>query len=363
MQDRNPNHLDSTLSPNADNNHPQRKSLHRRAISEVQFCIPQDLDLALIVDDPASATSFDDLGSEDDLFYTYMDKGSLDATHGSLTFDRKTENGENLNSYSSSGGLEAGNKTSCLKGKHRQSNSIDGSSIVESIEAKKAMAPDKLAELWNVDPKRAKRIIANRQSAARSKERKARYILELERKVHTFQTNATTLSTQLSLFQRGTSGLTNENTELKLRLQAMEQQAQLHDAVNDALRKEVERLKLVTGDRMTQVVDPFYNGVNHLPHNNHHQPNFFPIQPQLGHVISNMNHVPQYHHPFMPTNNVPASHGHAVAASGPNYGPGFSEMLPHDPIGRLQGLDISSGNYVVVKSKGPSISANESSSG
>ncbi|CAL1381318.1 unnamed protein product [Linum trigynum] len=333
MQDRNPNHLDSTLSPNADNNHPQRKSLHRRAISEVQFCIiPQDLDLS-------SATSFDDLGSENDLFYTYMDKG------------------ENLNPCRSSGGLEAGNKASCLKGKHRHSNSIDGSSIVESIEAKKAMAPDKLAELWNVDPKRAKRIIANRQSAARSKERKARYILELERKVHTFQTNATTLSTQLSLFQRGTSGLTNENTELKLRLQAMEQQAQLHDAVNDALRKEVERLKLVTGDRMTQVVDPFYNGVNH-------QPTFFPIQPQFGHVMSNMNHVPQYHHPFMPTNNVPAnSHGPALAASGPHYGPGFSEMLPHDPIGRLQGLDISSGNYVVVKSEGPSISASESSSG
>lgn len=45
------------------------------------------------------------------------------------------------------------------------------------------------------------RIIANRQSAARSKERKARYILELERKVQTLQTEATTLSAQLSLFQ------------------------------------------------------------------------------------------------------------------------------------------------------------------
>lgn len=45
------------------------------------------------------------------------------------------------------------------------------------------------------------RIIANRQSAARSKERKARYILELERKVQTLQTEATTLSAQLTLFQ------------------------------------------------------------------------------------------------------------------------------------------------------------------
>ena len=45
------------------------------------------------------------------------------------------------------------------------------------------------------------RILANRQSAARSKERKARYISELERKVLTLQTEATTLSAQLTLFQ------------------------------------------------------------------------------------------------------------------------------------------------------------------
>jgi len=45
------------------------------------------------------------------------------------------------------------------------------------------------------------RILANRQSAARSKERKARYIHELERKVQTLQTEATTLSAQLTLYQ------------------------------------------------------------------------------------------------------------------------------------------------------------------
>lgn len=45
------------------------------------------------------------------------------------------------------------------------------------------------------------RILANRQSAARSKERKARYISELERKVQTLQTEATTLSAQLTLYQ------------------------------------------------------------------------------------------------------------------------------------------------------------------
>jgi transcription factor VIP1 len=45
------------------------------------------------------------------------------------------------------------------------------------------------------------RILANRQSAARSKERKIKYTSELERKVQTLQTEATTLSAQLTLLQ------------------------------------------------------------------------------------------------------------------------------------------------------------------
>lgn len=98
------------------------------------------------------------------------------------------------------------------------------------------------------------RILANRQSAARSKERKLRYISELEHKVQTLQTEATTLSAQLTLLQvgicnglyllfyfqntqcchfcftqRDSVGLTSQNNELKFRLQSMEQQAQLRD--------------------------------------------------------------------------------------------------------------------------------------
>ncbi|XP_010062128.2 transcription factor VIP1 [Eucalyptus grandis] len=138
---------------------------------------------------------------------------------------------------------------------HRHSNSMDGSSsasfeldsLMMSDAAKKAMAPDRLAELALIDPKRAKRILANRQSAARSKERKIRYTNELERKVQTLQTEATTLSAQVTLLQRDTTGLTAENKELKLRLQAMEQQAQLRDALNEALKEEVQRLKIAAG--------------------------------------------------------------------------------------------------------------------
>ncbi|KAF5751057.1 transcription factor RF2a-like [Tripterygium wilfordii] len=143
--------------------------------------------------------------------------------------------------------------------------SIDGNSATFSLEfgngefsgdeLKKIMANGKLAEIVLTDPNRAKRILANRQSAARSKERKMRYMSELEHKVQTLQTEATTLSAQLTLLQRDSIGLTNQNNELKFRLQAMEQQAQLRDALNETLTAEVRWLKVATQE-MSEDSDP-----------------------------------------------------------------------------------------------------------
>ncbi|KAL6847530.1 hypothetical protein ACP4OV_022556 [Aristida adscensionis] len=123
-----------------------------------------------------------------------------------------------------------------------------GSGEFSPAEMKKIMADDKLAEMALADPKRVKRVLANRQSAARSKERKMRYIQELEQKVQILQTEATTLSAQLNLLQRDSAGVATQNNELKFRLQAMEQQAQLRDALNEALTAEVHRLKLATSE-------------------------------------------------------------------------------------------------------------------
>ncbi|KAK4745175.1 hypothetical protein SAY87_011487 [Trapa incisa] len=157
---------------------------------------------------------------------------------------------------------------------YRHSNSMDSSTTasfeVESEGAKKALAAEKLAELSLIDPKRAKRILANRQSAARSKERKIQYTSELEKKVQTLQTEATTLSAQVTILQRDTDGLTVENRELKLRLQALEQQAQLQDALNEKLREEVQRLKMaatqlsaVNGNPFSQVPPQFPPAAGH----------------------------------------------------------------------------------------------------
>lgn len=217
------------------------------------------------------------------------------------------------------------------------------------MEAKKAMPPDKLAELWNIDPKRAKRILANRQSAARSKERKARYIQELERKVQTLQTEATTLSAQLTLYQRDTTGLSSENTELKLRLQAMEQQAQLRDALNDALMKEVERLKIATGEALNHS-ESFNLGMHQMPFPGS---TFFSIPPHSGPPGHQNIQLPPFGHSpsSVSTHQLQQTNSHQI-----------SDILQNDQLGRLQGLDISSKGSPMVKSEGPSISANESSS-
>ncbi|GKU91253.1 hypothetical protein SLEP1_g5153 [Rubroshorea leprosula] len=303
---------------------------HRRAHSEVQFRIPDDLDLV--------SDTFEGLGSEDDIFCTYMDVEKLGSKPQDGPSNSKLE--------------DPAAEKNAGKPRHRYSNSIDGSSIMEAIEAKKAMAPDKLAELWTLDPKRAKRIIANRQSAARSKERKARYISELERKVQTLQTEATTLSAQLTLFQRDTTDLSSENTELKLRLQAMEQQAQLRDALNEALKKEVERLKMATGEIMTPT-DSYNLGMYHIPYG---QPSSLP--PRLQHVQANAQNMQMSQfHPLQP--NMLAPNHQPLVATPQSHA--FSELMQQDPLGRLQGLDISSRGSHIVKSECPSISAGESS--
>ncbi|KAG4379455.1 hypothetical protein GLYMA_17G255800v4 [Glycine max] len=127
-------------------------------------------------------------------------------------------------------------------GQHSPSSSIDGKTSETSMEfgngefsseeLKKIKENDKLAEIAMADPKRAKRILANRLSAARSKERKMRYISELELKVQTLQTETTTLSTQFTKLQMDNSELKSENNEYKLRIQALEQQSQLKDGMH-----------------------------------------------------------------------------------------------------------------------------------
>ncbi|KAM6544381.1 hypothetical protein CsatB_008828 [Cannabis sativa] len=168
---------------------------------------------------------------------------SMDSYMGSLQFDDESLK---LLPLGTGAGLQSPN--SLADGNSTKFGMEFPNGEFNAVELKKIMESEKLTEIALSDPKRAKRILANRQSAARSKERRSRYISELEHKVQTLQTEATTLSAQVTKLQRDSVGLTSQNSELKFRVQAMEQQAQLKDALNDALRAEVQRLKLTAAE-------------------------------------------------------------------------------------------------------------------
>ncbi|XP_057502692.1 bZIP transcription factor 18-like [Actinidia eriantha] len=134
---------------------------------------------------------------------------------------------------------------------------VSGVGVVQLGTSGKIIPPEKMNEIWATDPKRAKRILANRQSAARSKERKARYMFELERKVHSLQLETTNLSAQLTIYQRDTRCLSSENAELKLWLEAMEEHAQMRNNINEQLKHAIARLKIANVEVKTAYDDSF----------------------------------------------------------------------------------------------------------
>ncbi|KAL4293567.1 hypothetical protein AHAS_Ahas18G0141000 [Arachis hypogaea] len=81
-----------------------------------------------------------------------------------------------------------------------------------------------------VDPKRVKRILANRQSAQRSRVRKLQYISELERSVTTLQTEVSALSPRVAFLDHQRLILNVDNSALKQRIAALAQDKIFKDA-------------------------------------------------------------------------------------------------------------------------------------
>lgn len=96
-----------------------------------------------------------------------------------------------------------------------------------------------------IDPKRVKRILANRQSAQRSRVRKLQYISELERSVTSLQTEVSALSPRVAFLDHQRLILNVDNSALKQRIAALAQDKIFKDAHQEALKKEIERLRQV----------------------------------------------------------------------------------------------------------------------
>ncbi|PWZ09361.1 Basic leucine zipper 6 [Zea mays] len=95
------------------------------------------------------------------------------------------------------------------------------------------------------DPKRVKRILANRQSAQRSRVRKLQYISELERSVTTLQNEVSVLSPRVAFLDQQRTILSVGNSHLKQRIAALAQDKIFKDAHQEELKKEIERLRRV----------------------------------------------------------------------------------------------------------------------
>ncbi|KAL5989550.1 hypothetical protein ACLOJK_010442 [Asimina triloba] len=110
---------------------------------------------------------------------------------------------------------------------------------------KAASTPAPTGESPVIDPKRVKRILANRQSAQRSRVRKLQYISELERSVTTLQTEVSALSPRVAFLDHQRLVLNVDNSALKQRIAALAQDKIFKDAHQEALKKEIERLRHV----------------------------------------------------------------------------------------------------------------------
>ncbi|KAI3868171.1 hypothetical protein MKW92_017004 [Papaver armeniacum] len=305
-----------------------RKNLgHRRAHSEI-LSLPDDIsfdsELGVVGGSGNDGCPSDE--TEDDFFSMYLDIDKFNSAPSNENGNGGSNVGQSsmsnsLNSESLVIGGGGGSSERPMRGRHQHSVSMDGSSTFIkpellmgsgsesgaplSNEAKKALSAAKLSELALVDPKRAKRIWANRQSAARSKERKMRYISELERKLQSLQSETTTMTTQLALLQRDTSGLAAENSDLKLRLQTFEQQASLQESLNEALKDELQRLKVLTGQGISNGGGPMMNFGGSYYSNNHsmqqsiltsHQFQQLQIQSQQQQQQPPQNHIQMQQH-------------------------------------------------------------------
>ncbi|KAK7310951.1 hypothetical protein RJT34_08764 [Clitoria ternatea] len=111
-----------------------------------------------------------------------------------------------------------------------------GNSEFNVYELHKIMESDKLVEIASSDPKRVKR------------KRKMQYVIDLEHKFQTLQTGKTIMFDQFTKLQKDTYELKNKNNEYRLRLQALEQQSQLKDALKETLDSEVQRLRRVVAE-------------------------------------------------------------------------------------------------------------------
>ncbi|XP_021274996.1 transcription factor RF2b-like [Herrania umbratica] len=128
-------------------------------------------------------------------------------------------------------------------------------SIAKPFEIRKAMPPQELENLAKTDPKRATRIIKNRRSAIRAKERKKLYTYTLQHELQKLKSRAAQSSIQLTLLGTQHNALIDENSKLKDRVHFVKRMIALQESKTDETRQEIQFYKLLLARQMRGAVD------------------------------------------------------------------------------------------------------------
>ena len=117
---------------------------------------------------------------------------------------------------------------------------LDDETAMEMVRAPSA---SQKADHTSLDPKKARRVLANRQSAQRSRLRKLQYISELEKRVNSMQAEAAGVEAQVLEFQQNTTSQATELEQLKQKLNSLQSQMQYKDALFETLKAELDTLR------------------------------------------------------------------------------------------------------------------------
>ncbi|KAG7636114.1 putative transcription factor bZIP family [Arabidopsis thaliana] len=109
-------------------------------------------------------------------------------------------------------------------------------------ELNKIAKSNKLKEVAS-DPKEVRRILKNRESAARLKQKKLQYMIDLEHRINFVENENASIFEKIKLLENDKTMMMNEKKEIMIRIESMEIQAQLRDALTEHLHAESERLK------------------------------------------------------------------------------------------------------------------------
>ncbi|XP_022727888.1 transcription factor RF2a-like, partial [Durio zibethinus] len=131
---------------------------------------------------------------------------------------------------------------------------LASASVGKPFEHRKAMLPQELENIAKTDPKRAARIMANRRSAKRSKEKQKLYTFTLEHTLKKLKSQAAQTSARLAILGTETKSLIYENSKLKDHAKVAKKMIEKQESKNNDIRKEIQFYKHFLARQMRAAV-------------------------------------------------------------------------------------------------------------